>query len=266
MPCTIKEKCNSFAKQFKNYLCCSTSWFRPSENNKYNWKDIETIIKSDPLENTPTSLKKIKESIWNNNYLLLILILLCLISFIISKVLPDFTGTVTLFVGLIAIYNATNQIIAKVRSENRQKWIDDVRSSLAEAITYMYLFDPNLHAEDSSTTLAEVEKDKKAKLASEEKNKAERVRFKLELLMNPSEKDHRTIGYLLRKAYQVKKMELIDKSIEENLGNLLDEIVDINAQENTICEIKDYDKLISWLIRLTNATLKREWEVVKNAK
>ncbi|MDO9178039.1 MAG: hypothetical protein Q7U16_06895 [Agitococcus sp.] len=61
-------------------------------------------------------------------------------------------------------------------------------------------------------------------------------------------------------------MELIDKSIEDKLGNLLNEIVEINTKENEICEIRDYDKLISWLIRLSNSTLKREWELVKNAK
>jgi hypothetical protein len=259
MLCAIKE-------QLKNYFCFSNSWFRPSENNKYDWEDIKIIIEADPLKHEPTRLKsKIikKISIWCKDYLIY-LILFVLLSISLS-IKTASAGIMAVIAGLITIHNATNQLVAKVRSENRQKWIDDVRNSLAEAITYMYIFDPNAHTEDLST-VTEEEKNKKAKLASEEKDKAERVRFRLELLMNPSEKDHRTIGYLLRKAYRVKKMERIDKSIEENLGSLLDQIVDINALENSICQIKDYDKLISWLIRLSNATLKREWELVKIAK
>jgi hypothetical protein len=258
----LKENC-------QNYLCSKTSWFRPSKNNKYDWEDIKKIIKSDALEHNPTLLKdEIKESIRHNNYLLMIFffIIFILLLIFLSIFFSEVTGVAALLVGLIAIYNATNQILAKVRSENRQKWIDDVRSSLAELITYMYIFDSSCEKENLSAELTPEGKEQKTKLTLEEKNKAEKVRFKLELLMNPSEKDHRTIGYLLRKAYQVKKMELIDSSIETNLRDLLDEIIDMNAPENTACNIKDYDKLISWLIRLSNATLKREWELVKNAK
>lgn len=232
---------------------CSTSWFRPTRNNKYEWEDIKKIIKSDPLTYKTISLnqtEKIKNLIFNKYIAYPILIIL----FTISIFWKDLNIPSAIIAGLIAFHNATSQIIAKVRSENRQKWIDDVRSSLAELITYMHLYGVN--TEGSLPVSSQVD----------EKMKAEKVRIKLELLMNPSEKDHRTIGYLLRKAYHVKKMSLIDKDIEENLSELLYEVIDMGTKENEVCKIKDNDRLISWLIRLSNATLKREWELVKNAK
>ncbi len=133
---------------------------------------------------------------------------------------------------------AMKQFHAKVKSENRQNWIIDVRNTLAEVIAHI---------------------PKKGKPPQLLKQKD---RIKLELLMNPSEKDHRVLGWLLRRVYGIQDIKA-DERIKEEIGKIEKAHV-LNTINKLDHNKKDEsDELISYIIRLSNAILKREWERVK---
>ncbi len=67
-------------------------------------------------------------------------------------------------------------------------------------------------------------------------------------MINPSEKDHRALSTLLRLLCGIKLID-IDKEVTNKLPCLVSD--------------NDHRKLITWTIRLSNATLKREWELIK---
>ena len=80
------------------------------------------------------------------------------------------------------------------------------------------------------------------------------ARLTLELLLNPSEKDHRTLSTLLRRLCDFDVLA-IDAEVHGRLCNLGLDIYN-----------SDHRQLLTWTIRLSNAMLKREWELVKFGK
>ena len=118
----------------------------------------------------------------------------------------------------------------KVRSENRQKWIDGLREVLTILIANM-----PWPKDDEAT-----QKEKKAKYAEHH--------GKLELLINPSELDHRALMALVRHIYGIDKVP-IDDIPRKELG--------------FVKEPHDMVTLKSQMVRLSNVVLKREWERVK---
>jgi hypothetical protein len=82
-------------------------------------------------------------------------------------------------------------IRAKVRSENRQKWIDEVRQKLAVVINYAG------HKNAVQETAAGCQRFE-SKMSPHLYPDANLARLTLELLLNPSEKDHRTLSRLLK--------------------------------------------------------------------
>lgn len=175
-----------------------------------------------------------------------------LISILIWINIDTTMGTFILatFLTLVGIYY---QIQAQVRSKNRQKWINKVRNNLAIIINYIgeknqYLqqVEPRLYRIDI-TTIKPIPRNniKSIPYLYPEANLA---RLNLELLINPSEKDHRTLSTLLRRACGIDEIE-IDKIVIEHIPNL--------------AKRDDYKSLITQIIRLSNAMLKREWELVK---
>lgn len=225
----------------------NVKWFRPlicSWRESYDWKDIKEILESDPLDEKFTRSKTrgvepitvigdIAIFIFVGSFLVIIgnFMMDTPSEALISK-WPGLSESKDIIVAVIALvgalYTAANQLRAKVRSENRQKWIDDVRNTLAKVIK----------------DIPRDDQDKKAKQGGE--NFA-----RLELLLNPSEKDHRTLSVLLRKAYGMD-----DMSSDKHVLDKLDIIEDIDSKEQQ-------NKLTTWIIRLSNAMLKREWELVK---
>lgn len=136
-------------------------------------------------------------------------------------------------IGVLGLLGAAAKAVyewrLKARTENRQKWINDLRNTLAKLIENMPL-----------------KSDPEAK--TEAKNEAYfKMHGKLELLMNPSEKDHRGLMALIRHIYGHSKLK-IDEVPQKNLG---------------ISEM-DFEQQKSNVIRLSNIVLKREWERVKH--
>ena len=126
------------------------------------------------------------------------------------------------------------QLRLKARSENRQRWINDIREVLGPLIADLPLPD------DSDEVGAEKRRQYFPRHA------------RLELLLNPSEEVHRTMMALLRHAYGFERAP-IDDIPRLNLGLAA-------SRPETLDELK------SQIIRLANVTLKREWEQVKHAR
>jgi hypothetical protein len=153
---------------------------------------------------------------------------------------------------VLALVGVLYTIRAKVRSENRQKWIDEVRKNLAIVINYAgyknALYDSS-HVQTGATGLQRFNIAAPPYLYPE----ANLARLTLELLINPSEKDHRTLSTLLRLLCEYEPIE-IDREVTKELPFLV-----TTPKPN-------HRTLITWTIRLSNAMLKREWELVKFGK
>jgi hypothetical protein len=129
------------------------------------------------------------------------------------------------------------QLRVKARSENRQHWINEIREILASLIADLPA--PN----DSDKVRAKKRQDYLLPHA------------KLELLLNPSERVHRTLMALLRHAYGFDDAP-IDEIPRLKLG-----LRKLDPENRPQCgEFK------SQITRLANVTLKREWEQVKHAR
>lgn len=122
----------------------------------------------------------------------------------------------------------------KARSQNRQNWINQLRDTTAELIQ-------NLPVPGDQPEVRRQKDDEYFRLHG-----------KLELLINPHEKDHRALMAMFRHAYGYPGVS-IDSIPGEHL-NLL------------ALDPRKYDQfgaLKSQIVRLSNVMLKREWERVK---
>lgn len=248
-----------------------SKWFRSPlyiffEHYSYSWKDVSEIIEKEQLQKSRIPYRVtifiaififdiIMIILFTTIFIYIALILNffnLLISILIWINIDTTMGTFILatFLTLVGIYY---QIQAQVRSKNRQKWINKVRNNLAIIINYIgeknqYLqqVEPRLYRIDI-TTIKPIPGNniKSIPYLYPEANLA---RLNLELLINPSEKDHRTLSTLLRRACGIDEIE-IDKIVIEHIPNL--------------AKRDDYKSLITQIIRLSNAMLKREWELVK---
>jgi hypothetical protein len=137
---------------------------------------------------------------------------------------------IAVFFGPIVQYRiAKRQIRATVLSANRQKWIDQVRTHIAE---FMALCGSINLRKTSDKTRAEMN-DSPSKI-----DRLYLIKFNIALLMNPNEEDHK------------------------DLCSLLDQAVSITAQP-----AQNDTELESTLEKIRNtcqAILKREWVRVKD--
>ncbi len=125
-----------------------------------------------------------------------------------------------------------------VRSANRQAWINELRDTLSRLLHYL----PD-----------ETDDERHIK---EAQDLGKELRAKVELLLNPSERDHRALMVLVRYLYRFPSVLTVDAETRRNLG------LDIDG-----AELRNQDRFKerkSELIRLINAVLKREWEQVKH--
>lgn len=228
-----------------------TTWFRPEKKaytNKPTWNDVRNIILSDPLkEEHEGHFRGVEHSVFLG-HAASILVVLGLIGAItgglihadLIKAIKDISTEKITAIGVmlgvgITLYTAFRQIVAKVRSENRQKWINEVRAAIATVTGFI--------------TANMVTKDEEDLIVYEQSM------MKLELLLNPLEKDHRALGYILRKVYGCPIYD-VDKFISERAE--LDFLREMDARN-----IDDLNKMVGYVIKLSNAILKREWERVK---
>ena len=103
----------------------------------------------------------------------------------LAAVIANPAAYLVLVVGLATIYFTFRQIRAKVRADSRQAWILKARELLGEVIA-------GADAHKIAPAANDVEKAEKVW------NKLNPKRLELELMLNPSEKDHRLLMYLIQ--------------------------------------------------------------------
>lgn len=253
---------SAFFRIFSRY---KVSWFRPARcvwRSAESWDDVCLILRGDPL-NPPRGVRGADIDRIAVDFLKVSALLAALSLsgyYIFDSHFPfrleeDFSGGIlsdSLIRVLAAIvvlagvlYTAVTQLNAKVRSDNRQKWINDVRDTLADVVNEIPLHQP-------------------AAQKMSQPSPPNRARTRLELLLNPSERDHRTLGVLLRIAYDIPRIE-VDRPIIDALPHLA--CIDpwsIGLSKNDRTARRE--QLITAIIRISNAMLKREWELVKYGK
>ncbi len=183
------------------------------------------------------------------------------------EALINLSGNLTAFLALIAasvsIWFAYSQLRAKVRADNRQAWLGKTRKLLARVIAL-------------GAAHAEAEGRARARLWA----KLDAPRLELELMLNPSEKDHRLLMYLLRRLAFVHDLQRAEQADEGVLRNLIERAcveigdsrpafkdVDLYVVDwAPVLETTDPAKLVTYATRLGHVVLKREWQRVKNTQ
>ena len=179
----------------------------------------------------------------------------------------NLSGNLTAFLALIgasvSIWFAYSQLRAKVRADNRQAWLGKTRELLARVIAL-------------GAAHAKAEGRDRARLWA----KLDAPRLELELMLNPSEKDHRLLMYLLRRLAFVHDLHRAERADEGVLRDLIKKacakIVDdrpafkgvdlYDADWAPVLETTDPAKLVTYATRLGHVLLKREWQRVKNTQ
>ncbi len=165
-----------------------------------------------------------------------------------------------LLVGAAAIFFTFRQIRAKVRADSRQQWIIRARTLLGEVVA-----------------LIDAHRDLRASYRYEDAEavwlKLNPARIELELMLNPSEKDHRLLMYLIQRfarwRYPVEKSQdarIVRRSMAEIAQVGGSENVDVPENWRAIADTSERGELVSYILRLAHVVLKREWERVKHTR
>lgn len=179
----------------------------------------------------------------------------------LAAVLGNPTAYLALIVGLATIFFTFRQIRAKVRADSRQQWIIQARKLLGEVVALI----------DAHRDLRAANRFKQAE---EVWNKLSPARLELELMLNPSEKDHRLLLYLIQRFAtwrsphrQTQDAEILRRSIA-GVADALAGTANAQLDEKwkPIINGKDRAELVSYIIRLSHVVLKREWERVKHTR
>lgn len=268
-------------------------WYAP--NTSSDWMSVNLVLSRDPLEinssscGQPFTNRQKFQALWIISFAISISLLVGWLAIpylwlpgkvptslqtlleIFKESEINFTTAVPISGIAVALVTLLVQTRAKLSAENRKVWLDQVRLALAESIEALPTDDGReknfkLFCNPSSNLLPTIRK------RSPTKNDLSRI--KLELLINPTEKDHRALSTLLRIAYGITdpaQLELWfhaeEESREQDFQHILeiDRIVyeNIPAIRALSQEAYDQKNLITLIIRLSNALLKREWERVK---
>lgn len=170
----------------------------------------------------------------------------------------NLTALLALLAAAVSIYFTHRQLQAKVKADSRQAWIVKLRARIADFIALAGA----IHENGPNSGL---------------QNKLTQRRLEMELMLNPSEKDHRLLMYLsLRLAFfksgeesfaQVHDVRNIRAAIEGS-----DHYVERDWQQilgsipaNLPKEKHDeaFSDLVGFTMRLAHVVLKREWQRVK---
>lgn len=183
----------------------------------------------------------------------------------------DLTALLALTAAAVSIYFTYRQLQAKVKADSRQAWINALRANIAQTIALA-------DAVRYRTNDAGIDKTRRKLIAA---------RLETELMLNPSEKDHRLLMYLIQKmAFFGKDASKKDKD-EPVIFEGIDDVINIrrsirsssnyNASDwadillpippinraNRAKRKKSYSDLVGYTMRLAHVVLKREWERVK---
>lgn len=126
----------------------------------------------------------------------------------------------------------------KARAENRQAWINSIRSDLSHLIANIPSFDTDLRTIDKTLEAHHI--------------------TNLDLSLNPSERIHRALIALLRLMHGLND-DTLDQEVLKRLS-------DNNQPLSLPTSKKEWNTQRCYIIRLSTVLLKREWEQVKHVK
>lgn len=170
----------------------------------------------------------------------------------------NLTALLALAAAAVSIYFTHRQLQAKVKADSRQAWIVKLRARIADFIALA----GTIHENGAG---------------SRRQNDLNRRRLEMELMLNPSEKDHRLLMYLsLRMAFfeggeqrfaEVHDVRNIRAAIEgsdqyneEAWRPLLGPVPEKLPEDG---HDKAFSDLVGYTMRLAHVVLKREWQRVK---
>ena len=181
----------------------------------------------------------------------------------------NLTAYLALLASAITIVFTYGQLQARVRADSRQQWIIQARTLLAESLAAA---EAHRAAAPWSRTKARQELDQR--------------RLALELMLNPSEKDHRLLLYLIQRhaligmageddvqdarsvRHSIAQSGSAPSSIEPIAFDPPDRTMrpDLGLAWNRILYANRRDDLLAYVLRLAHVVLKREWERVKHTR
>ena len=232
-----------------------TKWYDLSKkgpNEEMEWYQIRQLMERDPMRyqcSYRSSQKYILIDIFR------FIVLIDILGFMVPVlILNDSSfqnwdakdgvavGVLTLVVSVATIFY---NVRLKSRSENRQAWINSIRTEISALIAAF----PPPQASDRMIDAAFLE--------------VQQNLTKLELYLNPSERVHRGFMAVIRFMYGFERID-VDREASEKL--CLPKTRYPWRDQNTASARDEWLKWKTKAIRLANVLLKREWEQVKHIK
>lgn len=181
----------------------------------------------------------------------------------------NLTAYLALLASAITIVFTYGQLQARVRADSRQQWIIQARSLLADALA-----------------AAEAHRSAAPWSRARARQEMDRRRLELELMLNPSEKDHRLLLYLVQRnallglvgeddiqdARSVRHSIARSGSAPAQAGAVPFEHPDGAARPdlgpawNSVLYASRREDLLAYVLRLAHVVFKREWERVKHTR
>jgi hypothetical protein len=161
----------------------------------------------------------------------------------------DITGSLTAYLAIVTavlgLYVARFTIRAQVRSKSRQEWIDKVRQLIAGLVCRIEAGPPDDDANDCVSR---------------------RRLVQLELLLNPSEKDHRLLTMLISRQIFPRERLGLDNELKQQLAQMQHDLPK-SARDLLLFVTQDRaggaaiapELIAAQAVRLSQAILKREW-------
>lgn len=180
------------------------------------------------------------------------------------------TNNLTAFLALVAatisIWFGFRQFQAQVRAKSRQEWIDKLRKEIAKSIALAEEYQELAKPSHPFRRRPE-ERFDRAKRKADVRRELTETRLKLETRLNPSEKDHRLLMYLVQRLAMWGDDSAFEriadvKFLKESIGSPAQNLDWQNVLKPA--ETDDgFGTTVSHAMRLSHVILKREWEQVK---
>lgn len=272
---------NAAVQIWRTSAIVTTTWWNIGGNlNSPTWGEVLKMTlgeqKDDPISYVPQSDPFLTSAKSVTSYVLLSLLLIQAVTFIVSEPITprlltvqpagdgglsaNLTALLALIAAAISIYFTYRQLQARVKATSRQAWIDKLRERIARFIALANLeIKPGCHVDP---------------------HEFDHRRLEMELMLNPSEKDHRLLMYLsLRLAFfrrgeeafrKIHDVRNIIDAIKRSPGYCAQSWIELlgpipPAKPKAVFEDKHSD-LVGYTLRLAHVVLKREWERVKTTK
>gem|GEM_PF-3005422 len=268
--------------------------------NQDTWEDIKKFLQQEPIRDAIYSedcpyiynFDSPKTKIFGFRIILCALVLffhiaatLLVVEFIDNKLPDNFTYFGALITASIALASLVSNQRINARTKNRIKWINELREEMSAffgVLGWLKHSDQDdiiTEWKESCTKYTPKSIQYNMPIVGEKTDDLKcKSRFslmsKLELMLNPSERAHRTLISLMRLALGNDRLR-VDTCILKKLGFSTKYLYDNITDKRYILDHKKYivmygpqkitqDELISMIFRLAQIVLKREWEQVKN--